>query len=279
MIRFFHKYGFFSFCSRFLEELVLFMNTHKRAATNDEIDVRENLDLYKPQGAEHRSVFHDFFQPAFGTLSYKHPISFSNNDQFKLFYSLPLGDLLPFVREYFQPTEEIQQIQQLIEDEFHLQDYSNICCLFYRGNDKVTEMKLSSYDEYIRIGSKILSYNPETTFLVQSDETEFITAMVQAFPRTIVLHGYIRHIPRHGGSQVDKLNHPSANYEAIKRYIAITKIMGKCNQIVTQSGNCGLWIILLRGSAKGVHQFVDGKWYMDEWMFEKDMANYKLGVY
>lgn len=279
MIRFNHNYGFFSFCSRLLEEFVQFINTNQRPPTLEEIDLRDNLGWYKPPEQAHQSIFHDFFKHPQGTLPYKHPIDFSNDDQYKLFSSLPLGDLIPIVRAYFQPTDEIKQIQKQIEDEFDLHDYSNICCLFYRGNDKITETKLSSYDDYIRIGTNIQSQNPNVRFLVQSDETNFIETMVQIFPRTIVLHGHIRHVPRNGGVQVDKLCHPSMNYEAIKKYIAITCIMAKCDQIVTQSGNCGLWIIMMRGHGRRIHQFVNDRWYIDEWMYEKDMVKYMHGTF
>lgn len=273
MIRFNHNYGFFSFCSRLLEEIIQFINTNQRPPTQEEMDLRDNLGWYKPPEQANQSIFNNFFKCPQGTLAYKHLIEFSNDDQYKLFSSLPLGDLIPIVRTFFEPTEEIQQMQAQMELEFNLHDYSNICCLFYRGNDKITETILSSYDDYIRIGTMIQNQNPNVRFLVQSDETEFITTMTQTFPNTIVLHGHIRHVPRNGGVQVDKLCHPSMNYESIKRYIAITCIMSKCDQIVTQSGNCGLWIIMMRGHARRIHQFVNKRWYVNECMFEKGMTD------
>jgi len=265
MLRFFHQYGFFSFCSLLLQNLVTFFNEQQRFPRADELDFRENLTWYKPEGSEHRSVFHDFFKQPSGTfIRDGPPIQFHNDDQYKVFPTLPLADLIPIVREYYTPTDEIQMIEHMIEREFNMTDYENICCLFYRGNDKVTETSLSSYDEYITIGKQLQQENPNIRFLVQSDETEFIETMTRTFERTIVFNGHMRHIPRHGGCQVDKMMTPSMNYNFIKHYIAITSIMAKCKHVVTQSGNCGMWIVMMRGSADGVYQFKDGVWHSPE---------------
>jgi hypothetical protein len=262
MIRFFHQYGFFSFCSLLLQNLVEFFNEQGRFPIADELDFRENLTWYKPEGSQHRSVFNDFFQQPSGTLTRERSsIQFHNDDQYKLFPTLPLADLIPIVREYYTPTDEIRTIEREIEQEFNLIEYENICCLFYRGNDKITETSLSSYDEYINIGKRLRQENPNIRFLVQSDETEFIETMARTFEGIIVFNGHIRHIPRHGGSQVDKMMTPTMNYNFIKQYIAITSIMSKCKYIVTQSGNCGMWIVMMRGSAEGVYQFKDGTWH------------------
>jgi hypothetical protein len=265
MLRFYHQWGFFSFCSLLLENLVRFFNEQRRFPRAEELDFRENLGWYKPSGREGQSVFHDFFQQPSGTLVRDGPsIEFSNDDQYKVFKTLPLADLLPIVREYYRPTEEIQAIAASLEREYGVTDYENLCCLFYRGNDKITETSLSSYDEYITIGKRLQEANPNIRFLVQSDETEFIETMTRTFSNTIVFHGNIRHIPRHGGCQVDKMMLPTMNYIFIKKYVAITSIMGKCKYVVTQSGNCGMWIILLRGHAEGVYQFKDGGWHIPQ---------------
>jgi hypothetical protein len=34
-------------------------------------------------------------------------------------------------------------------------DYNNICVLFYRGNDKITETKLCDYNDYLIYANKI----------------------------------------------------------------------------------------------------------------------------
>ena len=58
-----------------------------------------------------------------------------------------------------------------------LDNYENICCLFYRGNDKVTETRLASYEEFVNYGKRVLENNNNTVFLIQSDEVEFIEKM------------------------------------------------------------------------------------------------------
>jgi hypothetical protein len=52
----------------------------------------------------------------------------------------------------------------------------------------------------------------------------------------------------------------NTNHVFSKYYLAITIIMSKCNYIICGSGNCSLWIMLYRGNANNVCQFLNDKW-------------------
>jgi hypothetical protein len=145
-----------------------------------------------------------------------------------------------------------------IENEYNI-DYNNVCVLFYRGNDKVTETKLSGYDEYIEYTKQILSKNPRTQFLIQSDETEFIEYFTSLYPNnSFYFKNYIRHMKKTNDT-VDKV-FKDDNYLYSKYYLAITIIMSKCKYIICGSGNCSIWIMLFRGNSDGIYQNLNDKW-------------------
>jgi hypothetical protein len=180
--------------------------------------------------------------------------------QYLDFKTLKYDELLPFVSKYFTPSSEIMQYVSIIESRYQLHDYSSICCLFYRGNDKITEMDIGSYEEFVARGKAVQEQNPNTLFLIQSDEYEFIQHMIHEFPNHILLHDFIRYVPR-CNSQVDKLNLGNdTNFLFSKFYVAITKIMSKCNIIICNSGNCAFWIAFFRGHTNGMQQYLNGKW-------------------
>jgi hypothetical protein len=103
--------------------------------------------------------------------------------------------------------------------------------------------------------SQILLEHPQTKFLIQSDETEFIETMTPRFP-SFYFKDEIRHMPKQL-STVDKI-YKGTNYKFSKYYLAITIIMSKCKFIVCGTGNCSLWIMLYRENADNIYQFIDG---------------------
>jgi hypothetical protein len=254
-----HQYGFFSFCSRLLEEIILYFNKHQ--GLPEGIYTRDNLTWYKPQYKWNESIFNDYFQEnRNSSIVYTTPVEFSNDVQYSDFKSLEYNKLIPFIIKYFTPTSEIMHYVSEIETKYSLNDYDNICCLFYRGNDKASETNLAPYEDFVNIGKIILERQPNIKFLIQSDEIEFLVRMIHEFPNHILLHDYIRYISK-CGSQVDKLNIGNdSNYIFSKYFVAITCIMSKCKYVICNSGNCALWITFFRGHAKGVLQYKDNIW-------------------
>jgi hypothetical protein len=153
---------------------------------------------------------------------------------------------------------EIMDIITNMEKKYSI-DYKNICVLFYRGNDKNTETKICGYNEYINIAKQILHKCPQIQFLIQSDETEFITKIMSIFPNnSFYFNDEIRHMNK-CNSTVDKCM-KLENYKYSKYYLAITLIMSKCKYIICGSGNCSIWIMLYRENNNNVYQNLNGKW-------------------
>ena len=151
----------------------------------------------------------------------------------------------------------MQSLIKGLETKYEL-NYPNICVLFYRGNDKATETALPTYTDYMKRAKTILQERPQTRFLVQSDETEIIETMVAELGDKVVwFKDEIRHIPK-AMTTVDKVCDDAFKFS--KLYLAITIVMSKCPYIICGSGNCSIWILLYRGNATGVQQFLKTGW-------------------
>ena len=110
-----------------------------------------------------------------GKINYHHTYQFTNYSQ------LDYNNITPIIKKYFSPSKQISMVIKNIEQKYNL-TYDNICVLFYRGNDKITETDICKYDEYLTYTSSIIKNNPTISFLIQSDETEFIDFMSKQFP-------------------------------------------------------------------------------------------------
>ena len=249
-----HNAGFFSCCSIKLNDLIVFYNVYKRVP--DEVDSSTQFNLYKKNRTD---ITYDYFkEPLDVPIVYKTPFYFHHDLQFTNYNELDLTNLIPFIQKYFTPSDTIIQIKDRMKQKYQI-DTSNTCVLFYRGNDKNTETGTCSYEDMIVYGKKVQDQHPDVRFMIQSDETEFITTMSSVFPNSFVCKDEIRHINKQMSS-VDYVYRDS-NSEFSKNYLAITLLMAECNYVVCgSSGNCSIWIVFYRQHTNNVYQFHKGKW-------------------
>lgn len=254
-----HNSGFFSCCSIRLHSIVEFFNVIKTLPRL--VDTSKQFEWYK---LEDRDITFDYFEHYDNCqeiIKYHTKVEFYQLiHQYIDYKKLDFKNICPLVRKYFTPSVEIKNIVQTIETKYNITDYTNICALFYRGNDKITETGLSNYKDVIEKAKKVLKRNPNVKFLIQSDETEFIETMTNRFPsNSFYFKDEIRHMYKQE-STVDKV-FKHQNFEFSKYFLAITIIMSKCNYVVCgSSGNCSLWIVLYRENANNVYQFSNNKW-------------------
>ena len=244
--------GFFSCCSVQLHTIVEFYNKYKTVPQT--INTEEQFDWYRPGTTETYFTIQDIQI----NFPYKKRIDYEHFHQYTDYMKLDYTGLVPFIKKYFTPSDEIQGIITDLESKYTL-DYKNTCVLFYRGNDKATETEVPKYEDYVKRGKVLLEKEPGLKFLVQSDETEFIDAMEAAFPmKCIVFRDEIRHISK-SLTTVDKV-FKEDNFRFSKYYLAITIIMSRCNHVIFGSGNCSLWILLFRGNYRNIQQFLKTGW-------------------
>lgn len=253
-----HNYsGFFSCCSIKLHKIVEFINLHKKLPKT--INSSSLFKLYKID--QSKDITYEYFKD-YNEINLNNIISkidYYETYQYKNYKYLDFNAINPIVKKYFSPSNNILEIINEIENKYTL-NYNNICVLFYRGNDKITETKLSGYDEYLVYANKVLEENPNILFLIQSDESEFIEFMINKFPNnSFYFKDEIRHMKKCNNS-VDKLiAHNNFNFS--KKYLAITFIMSRCKYIICGSGNCSIWIMLFRGNSLNLFQNLNGEWY------------------
>lgn len=249
-----HNAGFFSCCSVKLGDIVSYFNFYKE--TPAFVDSSDQFNWYKID--PHVDITYDYFKNRDDVIPYLKDVKYRQEDQFKNYKLIDYPSVHPFIEKYFSPSVEIENRIRNLETKYNL-DYDNLCVLFYRGNDKITETKLCEYEQIINRAKYVQRTHRDIQFLIQSDETEFIERMSAEFPNSIYFKDEIRHMNK-CNSTVD-IVFKDLNYEFSKYYLAITVVMSKCKYIICgSSGNCSIWIMLYRNHADGVFQYLNGSW-------------------
>ena len=254
-----HNAGFFSCCSVKLEKIIEFFNKNK--ILPQKVDSSRQFGLYKKTNGtryikNNNDITFDYFihyNEIHNEIVYKKDIDYKNSYQFENYNSLDYENICPFVKKYFSPSIKVNKVIQYIEKKYNIDDYNNLCVIFYRGNDKSTETKVSDYDAYIEKAKFIMRENENIRFLIQSDETEFIEKLISTFPNnSFYCKDEIRHMKK-TLSSVDKVMRKT-NHVFSFCFLAITIIMSKCKYIICGSGNCSIWIMLYREHNNNVYQ-------------------------
>ena len=251
-----HNAGFFSCCSVKLTNIVDFINLNKKIP--DMVDSSNQFNWYKK--INESDITYNYFEHYDNIqINITYPINYFWEHQFINYTNLDYKNIYPLIEKYFSPSKIINDNIINIEKKYNL-IYENICVLFYRGNDKITETQLSNYDSYLIYANKIIIKNPNILFLIQSDESEFIEFITKKFPdNSFYFKDEIRHMKK--CVNVVDLKFPDTNSEFSKKYLAITIIMSKCKYIICGSGNCSIWIMLYRNNNNNVIQYLNGIWY------------------
>ena len=245
-----HHFGFFSCSSMILHKIIEYYNNTKKLPDN--LITEKCYTLYKNMYCENITYF--YFKHYNGipdNIIYNEDIDFKHWYEYKNYTTIDFEGIMPFVKKYFTPTDNILNIVKNMESKYNL-DYNNICVLFFKGKKKYDNVELPSYDVYIEYAKYVLNIKPDIKFLIQSNETNFILEMTKEFPNSIIFYDEIRHV-KDNTTSVD-IVFKEMNFEYSLKYLAITIIMSKCKYIICNSGNCSIWIIFYRGNMENVIQ-------------------------
>lgn len=251
-----HNAGFFSCSSVRLEAVITYYNKFKSLPRI--VNSTNQFNLYKLKDSN-EDISHHFFRTGENSEGFPScPVDYDNSYQWHNFKDLNYVSIVPFIKKYFSPADEIKNQISLMEDKYKL-DYNNICVLFYRGLDKRTECTIPTYGQVLEQGHEIARTNPDVRFLIQSDEEEFIEAAIAEFPNAIVFRDETRFAPRQNSS-VDLLyRETNENLKYVKLFLSIVHIMSKARFLICNSGNISIWTCLFRGNAENVHQFIENR--------------------
>ena len=244
--------GFFSNCTIRLFDIILYFNSTRKLPLF--VDSSTQFEWYK-FGTNMNDITYEYFHNNLDyDFNYDQSIDFREQYQYSDYKTLNFPDLIPFIKKYFSPSAKILGTIGFMESKYQIENYNNICVLFYRGNDKSTETTLPSYESILEKARTLYNQNNNIKFLIQSDESEFIEKMTQNFPNnSFYFKDEIRSINKNNNLTVDKIN-PERNFEYSQYYLAITIIMSKCKYVICNTGNCSLWIVLYRGDSDNVYQ-------------------------
>lgn len=254
-----HSGGLFSCCSVTFTHLTNYLKENKDLPT--ELIRRDMYGMYKTVPfSEYEDISLLLFDPVnqdIDTTSIK-PTDYHFDTQFERYKDLSFADINPITQKYFSPSREVKDIIKSYETKYNI-DYDNTASVFYRGNDKIKEVEIGSYDKYFEKSKEILSVNPNIKFLIQTDEKEFREEFLKAFPNSF----YINELPVMSKNPDSSIQH-FVQYQQRPKFaqsmLAATIIVSKCKYLITHTGNCGLWAVHYRGNIDGVHQLFEDEW-------------------
>ena len=178
------------------------------------------------------------------------PSFVDSSEQFKWYK--PEGETRDITHDYFNKDIENNFVVPFNGFIDYIQQYQ------YIDYKKATETMICPYEHTFYNARLIKKKNPRVRFLIQSDETEFIQKALEQFPGSIVFNDEIRHMNKNEKRTVD-FDVRNDIFEFSKKYLSITIIMSKCRYIICGAGNCSIWIMLYRGNANNIIQYLNGK--------------------
>ena len=248
-----HNAGFFSCCSKRLEAIVWFFNTYK--CLPDRVDSSEQFSFYKSNSTD--DAISLYFQNNDIAVPCSRVVDFHNDVQFLPYEKIDFSGLKPFIKEYFSPSEIVKNAISEYEKKYSI-DYGNTCAVYYRGNDKSIETAIAPYDVFIQKAKEIRKENPSATFIIQTDEKEFLDAFQKEFPNCISFEE-IQPMAKKNSFVAAELLQDQKVAHGINFFASIL-VLAKCRFLVTHSGNGALWCILYRGNTGDVFQWLNGSW-------------------
>jgi hypothetical protein len=204
-------------------------------------DITQNLFKYDSNSIINESCIFDF------------------NHQFTGYKNLDYLHINPFIKKYFSLSDKVSENMAFLMDKYKLEPLKT-CAVFYRGNDKQLEINKPSYIELVNKAKDIKKMYPDIQFLVQTDEQEFLDFFLEQEPNSV----FFEEIPRLARSDSGNiaLDVHENKLNILQYFIASMNIMSKCKNIICTSGNCEMWVMLFRGNADGVYQYLNHKEYV-----------------
>lgn len=257
-----HNAGFFSCCSIRLHDIIDYFNRNKELP--ERVDSSAQFAHYKSNPKQDLTELYfrtDFEANNELLITYNEPVNITNTGlepQFSPYKQLNLSAVLPFVERYFTESCHVgYDVVNLFIRKYKI-DIENTCAVFYRGNDKVTETSIATYDEFINKAKEVQKANPGIRFLVQPDETNFLHAFLKEFPDAIYFEE-TPHIQKKDSCVFYEVPvKERAEYAA--KFLAAVKVIAQCKHLITHSGNGAIWSIFFRGNAENVHQYLIDRW-------------------
>ena len=126
--------------------------------------------------------------------------------------------------------------------------------VLYRGNDKALDIPRTHYNAMIQMAAASYQASGCSRFIVQTDEVDFFKFFKEAYPDSIKFNE-IPQIKKDPDAFVMPKSHRA---DFCINFISALRAIATAPQLLTNTGNTGIWTMLFRGHTKGVWQ-VHGK--------------------
>lgn len=246
-----HDAGFFSCCTIRLRKIIQYYNHFKRMP---HVDSSMQWSKYKDR---ERDVTHEYFMPCEPFECEASQIDFTSDhreDQFSYYRNINYLGLHQILVNYFSPSFPVIAAYERILNKYKI-DFRNSQCILYRGLDKGKETTIPDYDTML---SKV---DKTKKLIIQTDELEFLQYAKQKFPKA--LHFDEAYMVTKTLEAVQNHISPGERITRAVDFLAILIILSKCNSVILNSGNVGMWLCLFRANADNVNQYLDTEWLND----------------
>lgn len=259
VLRVIHNAGFFSCFTIRLMDILKYFNTYKEIP--DEVDSSEQFSLFRSHPGENLGEYY-FSENKSVDIDFDREIPYRDDCmaiQFAPYGELDHKALAPFIKRYFTPSENVGNKVFDLQKKYQI-DPASICGVFYRGNDKIKECDRIPYEVFIEKAREIESMRREVRFLLLPDEIEFEQEFKRHFPYNTITLKEVGAIGKTSKEAVFHKTSQSRRKEREAYYNAAVYLLAKSAEIITHSGNGGLWAALYRGNSENIHQYFNGKW-------------------
>ena len=248
--------GFFCQCSVLLTSIIEYYKMNNKWPKN--MDTSQQFEIYKPLNKKNQDIFEDIFKINYQITSmnsngYFHPdFHFGHYWEFGgvtwEIYAKPIN-------RYFNPSDYVQSLIDKFINKYNI-NFMDTCAIYYRGTDKITEQELLLFEYIENRMEAIKKINNDIKFLVQSDQEEFINNIKEKHSDIIIIE---ENITVTGNKGIHNTFKDDDNYKILLNFVATMFIMKDCNYVITGSGNCSLWLALLRSNSFGYENFFQYK--------------------
>lgn len=255
-----HKAGFFSCCSFRLFEIINYFNNNKTLP--EIVDSSKQYTFFKNNLSDDLTKI--IYSDNNMEINYLENVKFSKSEfeyQFSNYGEINFKEVNPFISKYFLTSPIVNQRMEYFIKKYNI-NLSKTIGVFYRGNDKITETNIGSYETYLNKMYELLTKNPNFTVLIQTDDQDFINFCYGKIP--FVCFNELIKIPNNPKHAVHYFIDNKTDFAI--NFLSVTKIMSMCELLITHSGNCGLWSVLYRGNTNNVSQYLNhnnngGVWF------------------
>lgn len=253
-------YGFFSNCNEILRSTI---STCVKNNCLFELDLSNCWSWYKDN--QNDDVYEKFFKPNSKNFEIIQGnfLTVGQGDQYSNYKLINYDFVNPFVEKYFTLSDEVMFIVDELVVKYNI-DFEKTIAVLYRGNNKINETNIPSYENVNTKLSEIKDNYPNHKIIIQSDEQEFCDFML-THKNSFVFHESIK-TNRSPSSHIIQVVPQGYKVYNAQIFLAIMFIISKCDVVLLNSGNVGMWSCLFRGNAKNVYQYLGSDISPIEWI-------------